>query len=198
MSTRFEILDTRIAGLKVLQRKPLGDRRGYLERLFCNEELQALAPDKPIAQINHTLTASRGTVRGLHYQRPPYAEIKFVSCLRGEVFDVAVDLRKNSPTFLQWHAEVLSAANHKTLVIPEGFAHGFQTIADDCEMLYFHTAPYQASAEAGMNALDPQLAIEWPLNVGVAMLSDRDRSHPMLTKEFKGFQEEEPCRTPLK
>jgi dTDP-4-dehydrorhamnose 3,5-epimerase len=184
MSTRFDILDTPFSGLRVLQRKPIGDSRGYLERLFCSEELQTLAPGKPIAQINHTLTASRGTLRGMHFQRPPHAETKFVSCLRGEVFDVAVDLRHNSPTFLRWHAEVLSADNHKTLVIPEGFAHGFQTLADDCEMLYFHTAAYQNSAEGGLNAQDPQLAIAWPLPV--AGLSPRDATHPFLGKDFTG------------
>lgn len=184
MSTRFDILETPLAGLRVLQRKPIGDSRGYLERLFCSEELQVLAPGKPIAQINHTLTASRGTVRGMHFQRPPHAEIKFVSCLRGEVFDVAVDLRDNSPTFLRWHAEVLSADNHKTLVIPEGFAHGFQTLTDDCEMLYFHTAAYQPSAEGGLNVQDPRLAIQWPLLV--AGLSPRDAAHPLLDNGFIG------------
>ena len=187
MSTRFDILDTPLSALRILQRKPIGDSRGYLERLFCTEELQTLAPGKPIAQINHTLTANRGTVRGMHFQRSPHAEIKFVSCLRGEVFDVAVDLRHNSPTFLRWHAELLSADNHKTLVIPEGFAHGFQTLTDDCEMLYFHTAPYQPGAEAGLNAQDPKLAIKWPLSV--AVLSEHDGSHPMLTNEFMGFLE---------
>lgn len=189
MSTRFDLLDTPLSGLRILQRKPIGDGRGYLERLFCAEELLALVPGKHLAQINHTLTANRGTVRGLHFQRPPHAETKFVSCLRGEVFDVAVDLRHNSPTFLRWHAEVLSADNHKTLVIPEGFAHGFQTLTDDCEMLYFHTAAYQAEAEGGLNAQDFRLAIKWPL--GVTILSDRDRSHPMLTNEFEGFSEED-------
>ena len=184
MSTRFDILETPLAGLRVLQRKLIGDSRGYLERLFCSEELQVLAPGKPIAQINHTLTASRGTVRGMHFQRPPHAEIKFVSCLRGEVFDVAVDLRDNSPTFLCWHAEVLSADNHKTLVIPEGFAHGFQTLTDDCEMLYFHTAAYQPSAEGGLNVQDPRLAIQWPLLV--AGLSPRDAAHPLLDNGFIG------------
>ncbi len=184
MSTRFDILDTPLSGLRVLQRKPVGDSRGYLERLFCSEELQALAPGKHIEQINHTLTASRGTVRGLHFQRSPHAEIKFVSCLRGEVFDVAVDLRHNSPTFLCWHAEVLSADNHKTLVIPEGFAHGFQTLTDDCEMLYFHTAAYQPRAEGGLNPQDPRLAIQWPLPV--AGLSPRDAAHPLLGDDFTG------------
>lgn len=184
MSTRFDILDTPLPGLRILQRKPIGDSRGYLERLFCTDELQALALDRHIAQINHTLTASRGTVRGMHFQRPPHAEIKFVSCLCGEVFDVAVDLRDNSSTFLRWHAEVLSADNHKTLVIPEGFAHGFQTLTDDCEMLYFHTAAYEPGAEGGLNAQDPRLAIQWPLPV--AGLSARDAAHPLLDNDFTG------------
>ncbi|MBZ0067404.1 MAG: dTDP-4-dehydrorhamnose 3,5-epimerase [Thiobacillus sp.] len=184
MSTRFDILETPLTGLRILQRKPIGDSRGYLERLFCSEELQALAPGRHIAQINHTFTAARGTVRGMHFQRPPHAEIKFVSCLRGEVFDVAVDLRDNSPTFLRWHAEVLSADNHKTLVIPEGFAHGFQTLTDNCEMLYFHTAIYQPEAEDGLNAQDPRLAIQWPLPV--TGLSPRDAAHPPLDNGFAG------------
>lgn len=186
MSSRFDLLDTPIPGLCILQRKPIGDSRGYLERLFCSEELQALVPGKHIAQINHTLTANRGTVRGMHFQRPPHAETKFVSCLRGEVFDVAVDLRHNSPTFLRWHAELLSAINHKTLVIPEGFAHGFQTLTDDCEMLYFHTAAYQPGAEGGLNPQDPRLAIHWPLPV--SGLSPRDAAHALLDDAFTGME----------
>ncbi len=184
MSARFDILATPIAGLHVLQRKPIGDDRGYLERLFCADELQALVPGKRIEQANHTLTASRGTVRGLHFQHPPHAETKFVLCLRGEVFDVAVDLRRGSPTFLHWHAEVLGADNHRTLVIPEGFAHGFQTLTDECEMLYLHTAAYRREAEGGLNAEDPQLAIRWPLPV--AGLSPRDAAHPLLDANYAG------------
>jgi len=184
LSTRFDILDTPLAGLRILQRQQIGDSRGYLERLFCAEELQVLVPGKHIAQINHTFTSRRGTVRGLHFQRPPHAEIKFVSCLRGEVFDVAVDLRHDSPSFLRWHAELLSADNHKTLVIPEGFAHGFQALTDDSEMLYFHTAAYQPGAEAGLHVQDPRLAIQFPLPV--AGLSPRDAAHPMLDEDFTG------------
>lgn len=184
MIKRFEILDSPLQGLKIIQRKPIGDRRGYLERLFCAEELQAVIPGKTIAQINHTLTAKRGTVRGTHFQHPPHAEIKFVICLRGEVFDVAVDLRRGSSTFLRWHAEVLSADNHKTLMIPEGFAHGFQALTEDCEMLYFHTAAYQPDAEGALNAQDPKLAIEWPL--AIAELSPRDAAHSMLSDDFAG------------
>jgi len=185
MSSRFNILDTPLANLRVLQRIPIGDSRGFLERLFCSDELQMLAPHKHIAQINHTLTASVGTVRGMHFQRPPHAEIKFVSCLRGEVFDVAVDLRHNSLTFLHWHAEVLSESNHKTLVIPEGFAHGFQTLTDNCEMLYFHTHSYHPEAEGGLNPQDPRLAITWPLAFDV--VSDRDAAHPLLVESFSGM-----------
>ena len=184
MNTHFDILATSIAGLEVLQRKPLGDTRGYLERLFCAEELQALIPGRHIAQINRTLTEACGTVRGMHFQHPPHAETKFVTCLRGEVFDVAVDLRRNSPTFLCWHAERLSADNRKTLVISEGFAHGFQALTGDCEMLYVHTAVYRASAEGGLNAQDPRLAIQWPLPV--AGLSPRDAVHPFLSNDFLG------------
>ncbi len=185
MSDRFEILATTLLGLRIMQRNPIGDSRGYLERVFCADELLQLTAGKHIAQINHTMTASRGTVRGMHFQHPPHAEIKFVSCLRGEVFDVAVDLRDNSPTFLHWHAEVLSAVNHKTLVIPEGFAHGFQTLTNDCEMLYLHTAAHQLGAEGGLAAQDPQLAIHWPLPVSA--LSSRDSDHPLLDKSFTGI-----------
>ncbi len=185
MSGRFDILPTPLADLRLLQRKPLGDSRGYLERLFCLRELAEILGERHIVQINHTLTASRGTVRGMHFQRPPHAETKFVSCLRGEVFDVAVDLRRGSPTFLRWHGEILSADNHRTLVIPEGFAHGFQTLCDDCEMLYFHTTAYHAEAEGGVNALDARLSIDWPLPVHG--LSARDATHPMINNDFSGI-----------
>ena len=184
MSDRFDVQETSLPDLRILQRKPLGDHRGYLERMYCSESLLTLISGKPIVQINHTVTTGCGTVRGLHFQRPPHAEIKFVSCLRGEIFDVAVDLRPQSKGFLRWHAERLSADNHKTLVIPEGFAHGFQALADECELLYFHTAAHRPEAEAGLNAQDPRLAIRWPL--AVSGLSARDASHPLLDKAFAG------------
>ena len=152
--------------------------------MFCSQDLQALMGDRTIVQINRTLTAKAGTVRGMHFQFPPHAETKFVSCIRGEVFDVAVDLRRDSSTFLQYHAEILTAENHKTLVIPEGFAHGFQTLTDDCEMLYFHTAAHCRDAEGAVNVQDPRLAIRWPLPV--AELSPRDAAHPLLRTDFNG------------
>jgi dTDP-4-dehydrorhamnose 3,5-epimerase len=183
--SRLIIEKTPIDGLKVIHRQPIGDERGYLERMFCSDELKSIISQRSIVQINHTLTAKTGTVRGIHFQYPPHAEMKLVSCLGGEVFDVAVDLRKDSPTFLQWHAEVLTESNHKTFVIPEGFAHGFQTLTDDCELLYLHTAAYAPDAEAVLNALDPRVAIAWP--IPIAERSARDQQQVMLASEFSGL-----------
>ena len=185
MTRRLTLEPTALAGVHVLQRAPIGDARGYLERLFCDNELAGWLDGGGIRQVNHTLTAAAGTVRGLHFQRPPHAEAKIVACLRGEVFDVAVDLRKGSPTFLRWHAERLSAANHRSLLIPPGVAHGFQTLVTDCELLYFHTAAHVPEAEGGVHPADPRLGIEWPLPV--EGLSPRDRSHPALTDDFRGL-----------
>jgi dTDP-4-dehydrorhamnose 3,5-epimerase len=181
---RFEIHPTPLAGLLSIQRQRLGDARGHLSRLFCADELAAAGWQRPIAQINHTFTAARGTVRGLHYQRPPLAEMKLVSCLAGEVWDVAVDLRAGSPTFLHWHAEVLSAENGRALLIPEGFAHGFQALTDGVAMLYLHSTAYAPQAEAALQVHDPRLAIAWPLPV--QGLSPRDAAHALLTDDFRG------------
>ncbi len=186
MSGRLEILDTPLQGLKLVQRKPVADHRGYFERLFCSTELGSLLTERQIVQINHTLTRKEGAVRGLHFQRPPHSEIKMVSCLRGAVFDVAVDLRAGSSTFLQWHAEILSADNFHTMFVPEGFAHGFQTLAADCELVYMHTAEFRPSAEGGLNANDPMLSIKWPKLI--SDLSARDSTHPFLTADFAGVK----------
>ncbi len=183
--SRLATADLPLAGLKRVTRQRLGDARGFLSRLFCAEELVVAGWQKPIVQNNHTYTARRGTVRGMHYQKPPHAEMKLVSCIRGEVFDVAIDLRAGSPNFLQWHAETLSADNGHALLIPEGFAHGFQTLTDDCEMLYLHTAAYAPDAESGLRVDDTCLGITWPLPIGE--LSQRDRELPFLTPQFKGM-----------
>jgi len=185
MTRRFEVADTPIAGVKVVRRQRIGDARGRLARIFCADELRAAGWDGPVAQINHTVTAHRGTIRGMHFQRPPHAEIKLVSCLRGEVWDVAVDLRAGSPTFLRWHAERLSADNDTALLIPRGCAHGFQALTDGAELLYVHSAAYVADAEGGVDALDPRLAITWPLPVGE--MSARDRGHPRIDAGFEGL-----------
>jgi dTDP-4-dehydrorhamnose 3,5-epimerase len=184
MKNRFDFLPTSIGGLTVLQRKPLKDQRGYLERIFCSDELQTIITRRVIIQINRTYTKKRGTVRGMHFQYPPNSEMKLVSCLKGEIFDVAVDVRQGSPSFLRHHSEILSEANCKTMVIPEGFAHGFQALTDDCELLYLHTAEYSPNSECGLNTEDPLLSIPWPLKI--TELSTKDLNHSMLTSDFKG------------
>lgn len=183
---RFDFSTTPITGLVLVERHHQADSRGFLSRLYCTDEFSAIGVHAPISQINHTLTRRKGTVRGMHYQLPPHAETKAVSCLRGKIFDVAVDLRRNSPTFLKWHGEILSAANRRSLVIPEGFAHGFQTLSNDCELLYLHTAAYEPSSEAAVNACDPHLKIAWPIEI--IEMSARDRSHPMLSAKFSGVE----------
>ena len=184
--TRFTVTDLPLTGLKLIERQRLGDARGFLSRLFCSDELTVIGWHKTIAQINHTFTSQRGTIRGLHFQVPPYAEMKLVSCIRGKVWDVVVDLRYKSPTFMQWHAQILSAQNGHALLIPEGFAHGFQTLKNDCELLYMHTEVYAPQAEAALRFNDERLAIMWPLPV--AEISVRDRGHPLLTSKFNGIK----------
>jgi dTDP-4-dehydrorhamnose 3,5-epimerase len=186
MSSRFTILDTPIPGVKRIQRHPIGDHRGYFERLFCAEELQPLLAGRSIVQINHSLTVQRGAVRGLHFQHPPHAELKLVTCLRGAVWDVAVDLRAGSPTFLHWHAEELTPDQARMLVIPEGCAHGFQVLEPASELLYLHTAFYAPEAEGGLRYDDPRLAIAWPLPV--TDLSPRDQKHPPIDAHFSGLR----------
>lgn len=184
--TRFVIAKTPLAGLISIKRQQLTDTRGFLARMFCAEEFAVMGWNKPIAQINHTSTAYKGIVRGMHFQYPPHAEIKLVSCLRGEVWDVAVDIRIDSPTFLQWHGACLSAQNHLALMIPEGFAHGFQSLSDEVELLYCHSAPYCAAFEGGLHPQDPSLAIDWPLPI--REISNRDLSHPPINQGFKGVR----------
>lgn len=184
--SRFSVTDLPLSGLKQLQRRRLGDHRGFLERLFCSDELAAMGWQKPIVQINLTHTREQGAVRGMHFQHPPHAEMKVVTCIRGEVWDVAVDLRRGSPTFLNWHAQRLSSDNLTAMLIPEGFAHGFQTMTEDVELLYFHSAVHVPEAEAGLNPRDLNLAIDWPLPI--KKISERDNDHPMIDQRFKGIQ----------
>lgn len=182
---RFSFRTTPIRGLHVIERSAVEDSRGFFTRIFCTRELEELLDGRRIAQINHSHTARAGSIRGMHFQYPPHAEMKLVSCLRGEILDVAVDLREGSPTRLQWHGEILSADNRRSFVIPEGFAHGFQTLSDSCELLYLHTAPYTAEVESGINPLDPDLAIRWPLPI--TDISARDSQRLQSIASFPGI-----------
>ncbi len=183
---RFNCTPLAIPGVVSVQRQRLGDARGGLSRVFCSDELAAAGWIWPVVQINHTHTSRAGTVRGMHYQRRPHAEAKLVSCLRGRVWDVAVDIRAGSPTFLQWCGHHLSAENLNALLIPPGCAHGFQALTDDVELLYLHSAAYAPEAEDGLRPIDPQLGIEWPLPI--SEVSARDAGHPLLDRSFTGLE----------
>ena len=183
--SRFDFIQTPLLGLRVVQRKAIEDHRGFLSRFYCADEFCEVDSTFKIFQINQSFTRNIGAVRGLHFQNPPHAEIKMVSCVKGEIYDVAVDLRRDSPTFLHWHGEILSATNRKSLLIPEGFAHGFQALSGDCELIYLHTAAYHPEAEGGLNVADPRINIEWPLPINE--LSERDRNHLFINSDFQGI-----------
>ncbi len=172
--------ETKIKGLYIAELEPFSDDRGFFARAYYNKELEKINIEKPIKQINHSSTSTVGAIRGMHYQNTPYAEIKMVRCIVGEVFDVAVDLRKDSDTFLQWHGEYLNSKNFKMMVIPEGFAHGFQVTKPNSELLYFHTESYTQKAELGVLFNDEKIGIKWPLQV--TNISDRDLKHKPITK----------------
>jgi dTDP-4-dehydrorhamnose 3,5-epimerase len=178
------INDTPLAGVFILLRKQVRDARGHLERLFDAPSLASLLEDRSIVQVNKTCTEQPGTVRGLHVQLPPNAETKVVSCLRGSVFDVAVDLRAGSSTFGEWFGCELSADNGQALWIPEGCAHGVQTLEPDCELLYLHTAAYSPESEVALNPLSSDVGIDWPREI--SRLSDRDAFAPAALDVFQG------------
>jgi dTDP-4-dehydrorhamnose 3,5-epimerase len=165
------------------------DPRGSFSRFFCDLELAAVLVGRHVVQINHSRTMQRGTVRGMHYQRAPFVEMKLVRCLRGAVWDVAVDLRAGSRTFLQWQAVELTPENGSMLIIPEGCAHGFQALATECELLYLHTERYAPDAESGVAWNDPRIGVRWPLQLPDADgISERDHSLPLLDADFAGVR----------
>lgn len=186
MSLNFKFEELRLKGLVRIERTSNHDTRGSFDRIFCAQELQRAGATKPIVQINHSMTTNSGTIRGMHFQHPPHTESKIVTCMRGEVLDVAVDIRRDSKTFLNWHAEVLSESNQTSLYIPEGFAHGFQALTDNCHLLYLHSCLYAPDSEGGLNALDPQIGIDWPLEV--THISARDTGFPLLESAFMGIE----------
>jgi dTDP-4-dehydrorhamnose 3,5-epimerase len=177
--------ETPIRGVFVAETAVLTDDRGSFTRFYCERELAPVLGVRRIVQVNQSRTAKAGTVRGMHYQKPPHAEMKFVRCTHGRVWDVALDLRAGSPTFLKWHAEELTGENMKMLCIPEGCAHGVQTLETGSEVLYLHTAFYEPSAEGGVRHDDPSVAIKWPM--AAANISPRDQKHPLLDKNFRGL-----------
>ena len=177
--------ETALEGAYIIDLEPFSDDRGLFARTFCKREFAAIGHHKEFVQFNHSHSNQKGTLRGLHYQRPPHAEIKLIRCIRGSVFDVIVDLRHQSPTFLQHVGVELSEQNLRMIYVPEGFAHGFQTLQDHCELIYHHTAFYTPDSDGGIRYNDPKIRISWPL--GLSTISDKDKNLPLLSDDFAGM-----------
>ncbi len=178
--------ETNLDGCFIVEPEPFADDRGWFARYFDGDDFRRIGFGKHWVQMNHSFTKEKGTLRGMHYQVAPHREVKLVRCIAGCIYDVVIDLREDSPTFLQYMAVELSADNKKMLYIPEGFAHGFQALSDNCELLYHHSAYYMPTAEAGIRYNDELIDIDWPI-LPVPVISERDRQHPMLDKNFKGI-----------
>lgn len=161
------------------------DNRGRFARLFCSKEFEKILAARDISQINLSESFIKGTIRGMHYQKPPFCEMKIIYCLSGRIFDVAVDIRRNSKNFLEWNSTILDSKNLNFVIIPEGFAHGFQALTDDVAMMYIHTAPYNKEHEGTIRFDDPRIKILWPLKP--SNLSDKDLEAVFLSDSFKGI-----------
>jgi len=182
----MKFIQTLLSGAYIVELEPFRDERGFFVRTFCKNEFSAIGHVKEFVQFNHSMTRHKGTIRGMHYQVPPSAEIKLIRCISGEVYDVIIDIRKDSPTFLQHFHIILSDENLKMLYVPEGFAHGFQTLANNSQMIYHHTAYYNPANERGLRFDDPALGIRWPLPPG--NLTEKDRKYPLINNQFKGIK----------
>jgi dTDP-4-dehydrorhamnose 3,5-epimerase len=174
----MKFVSTRLSGAFLLVPEPAQDERGFFERTYCEREFAEHGIDCRFVQHSRSVSRSRGTVRGMHFQREPHGEAKVVSCGRGAIVDVIVDLRPTSPTFRQWQPFELNAENRHQLYVPLGFAHGFQTLRDDTEVDYLISEFYCREASSGVRYDDPMLKIQWPLLISV--ISDRDRNWPLM------------------
>jgi dTDP-4-dehydrorhamnose 3,5-epimerase len=164
--------ETTLPGVYLIDIEPIGDSRGFFSRFWCSKEFEAQGLSFEAAQINVSHNAEAGTLRGLHFQCEPHAEAKIVACTSGSVFDVAVDVRSGSSTYLQWVGTVLDNEARRMLYIPEGFAHGYQTLKDDTDLLYLVSEFYVPDAEGGLRYDDPAIGIDWPR--AVASISNKD------------------------
>lgn len=180
---RLKFTKTPFDGLLLIERVPLSDHRGFFSRIYCNDELNNAGIDFNIRQINHSYTKSRGTIRGMHFQSPPYSEAKIISCIQGSIFDVAVDIRKESLTYMKWYGIYLNEGDSKSILIPKGFAHGFQTLADNTHLIYLHSNSFHENSENGINPFDPVIGILWPEET--SNMSERDKEFPMIANNIK-------------
>ena len=151
-----------LPGAYLIELEPMVDERGFFARTWCEEEFRLHGLNASLAQCSVSFNTRRNTLRGMHYQSEPHAEAKVVRCIAGAIYDVLLDLRPGSPTYLGWYAAELSAANRRMLYIPEGFAHGFQTLVDHCEVFYQISRPYSPEYARGVRWNDPRFGIEWP------------------------------------
>lgn len=178
--------DTPIPGATLIELEHRGDHRGFFARQFCEQEFRQAGLPSRIVQVNNSLSAQRGTLRGMHYQLPPDAETKMVRCIRGAIFDVVLDLRPQSPAFGRWHGEELTDGNRHMLLVPKGCAHGFITLSDDAEVLYLVDHPYRPVSERGIRHDDPRFGIEWPM--AAAEISEKDRAWPDFDPAWHGIE----------
>lgn len=173
--------ETKLRGAFIIDPEPRADHRGFFARSFCAREFAEHGLNERVVNTNISSNIAKGTLRGMHFQRPPYAEAKLVRCTRGAIYDVIVDLRADSPTFKQWVGVELTADNYRQLYVPEGFAHGFQTLEDHTDVVYQVSEFYTPGAEGGLRFNDPSFAITWPL--AVAVISDKDAAWPDYAKQ---------------
>jgi dTDP-4-dehydrorhamnose 3,5-epimerase len=166
-------IETNLAGLLIVEPEPIADARGFFARTWCQTTWQERGLDPRLVQCNISYNQLRGTLRGMHYQAAPYGEVKLVRCTTGAIYDVVVDLRPDSPTYTRWVGVELSAANRRALYIPEGLAHGFQTLADHSEVFYQMSEYYHPASAGGVRWDDPAFAIDWPIEEKI--ISERDR-----------------------
>lgn len=176
----MRFIRTLLPGAWVIELEELGDERGWFARTFDAQEFEAHGLNPDVVQCNSSFNLHRGTLRGMHYQADPHGESKLVRCVRGAIFDVAVDLRPTFPTYCHWHGVELSADNRLAFYIPAGLAHGFQTLTDDCEVLYQMGNRYVPEAARGLRFDDPAFGIEWPTVDGERTISKEDNAHPHL------------------
>lgn len=174
----MKFIETKLKGACIIEPERLEDERGFFARSFCQNEFEAHGLNPRVVQCNISYNKREGTLRGMHYQVAPMAEAKLVRCTRGAIYDVIIDLRPESPTYCQWAPVELTADNRGMLYIPEGFAHGFQTLEDDTEVLYQMSEFYTPDCVRGVRWDDPAFGIEWPLNTKI--ISEKDKNYPLI------------------
>jgi dTDP-4-dehydrorhamnose 3,5-epimerase len=172
----MKFIESSLRDACIITLEPKCDARGMFSRAFCQHEFHAHGLDVNIVQCNLSQSLARVTLRGMHYQLAPFAEVKLVRCIRGAIYDVIIDIRPTSPTYLKWFGTELTAANRHMLYVPEGFAHGYQTLSDDSEVFYMVSQGYAQDYERGIRWNDPACGLEWP--IADPIISPRDASHP--------------------